>query len=83
MTDQNKQNSSTVKPSSAADVSSILRHFSKIWELDGDLLRCKSCKNAIVISRINEQFKHKDDCKNNPFLSINPWVILKDLLESC
>jgi len=32
----------------------LLTEFSRVWSLDGDLLKCRSCGRALIASRADE-----------------------------
>lgn len=57
----------------------LLIEFGKDWRLDGDLLRCRKCKRAIIFSRNNEAMVHKAGCSNSHLEF--PWHELSNLIQ--
>jgi len=54
-----------------------LMDWGRIWELDGDLCRCRACRRAIIRSKKEQPMVHKDGCPNSVFLY--PWHALHNL----
>jgi len=62
---------------SGSDLNESLRHFGMVYQMDGDLMRCKCCNRAIIASRIDEQLIHADGCVKAGYMdNENPWQIL-------
>lgn len=61
------------EPDHDTAVNRKLMDWSKEWILDGDLVRCRSCKRGIIYSRRDEKFIHSADC---PTLMCYPWELL-------
>lgn len=55
-----------------------LLDLSRVWELDGDLMRCRVCKRSLVASRDGEEMRHRPGCKNEHIL--HPWRALRAAL---
>lgn len=54
-------------------VNEKLIQWANDWELDGDLVRCRSCKRGIIYSRRDEKLVHSADCKT---WAAYPWELL-------
>lgn len=59
-------------------VNKVLLTFAEDWQLDGDLIRCKSCKRGIIFSRRHEPLNHRSDCKTH---YAYPWAFLGNILS--
>jgi hypothetical protein len=49
--------------------------WTKVWQLDGDLVRCRHCTRAIHIDRRDEAFVHASDCPQAHLTA--PWQDLR------
>lgn len=54
--------------------------WSKAWELDGDLCRCRLCNRAIIVSRSDEAFRHAADCPQSHLIA--PWQDLRSRIPA-
>jgi len=57
-----------------------LNALAKLFKWDGDLMRCRSCKRGIHITRAREPFHHSHGCKNTE--KAQPWGNLRDLIAT-
>lgn len=57
-----------------------LLDLSKVWQLDGDWMTCRSCNRSLIASRDGEPFIHRADCQNSAHL--HPWPELRNALAS-
>jgi hypothetical protein len=56
-----------------------LLKLSKVWELDGDWMKCRACKAALIASRDGEPLRHKSaDCRHSAH--VHPWSDLRKAL---
>lgn len=55
-----------------------LIELSKVWVLDGDLLKCRACKKRLVASRDGEPLRHEDGCKY--YHRVHPWQDLRNAM---
>jgi hypothetical protein len=39
-----------------------LRDMAEAWEVDGDLMRCRECRRALIASRDGEPLRHVVNC---------------------
>ncbi|MBS9758479.1 hypothetical protein JR044_31280 [Pseudomonas aeruginosa] len=51
------------------------------WEVDGDLIRCRTCGRGHLASKAGELFVHADGCAARSDFARNPWRDLADLLR--
>lgn len=58
---------------------SRLMAWSRTWELDGDLIRCRYCNTALIASRDGEELRHRDGCVNAS--GTHPWHDLRQCLS--
>lgn len=60
----------------------LIEH-ARLWELDGDLIRCRVCKRGHLASKAGEVFVHAVDCPARSDFARYPWrelaAILRDL----
>ena len=58
-----------------------LIELSKVWQLDGDWMRCTGCQAVLIASRDGEPLRHKSaDCKH--VAHIHPWTDLRNALSN-
>jgi hypothetical protein len=58
-----------------------LIELSKVWQIDGDWMKCRACKAVLIASRDGEPMRHKsDDCRNRKH--VHPWADLRNAIES-
>ena len=55
--------------------------FSHHWQLDGDYIRCRSCKRPQIISCCHADFPHAAGCKDAAWES-QPWKTLASLINA-
>lgn len=55
---------------------SDLRDLASVWELDGDLMRCRECGRALIASRDGETLHHHAECKHRD--RGHPWAELRN-----
>lgn len=70
----------SVPTSQSTTINSALRKLADVWELDGDLMRCRGCGRALIASRGGEQLHHSAECKHSE--RGHPWAELRNLLGS-
>lgn len=59
------------KDSKTSQLATAMMAWSKAWQLDGDLVRCRHCTRAIHIDRRDEPFLHAADCPQAHLTA--PW----------
>lgn len=59
------------------DQNAALCDFSRRWELDGDLMRCRKCKRAIIFSKRDQDMHHAHECPQAD--QTKPWDELNAL----
>lgn len=58
-----------------------LLKLSKVWQLDGDWMKCRACGLALIASRDGEPMRHHaDGCKNEAH--VHPWADLRNALAN-
>ncbi len=58
-----------------------LLELSKVWELDGDWMKCRSCGRSLVASRDGEPLHHQPEgCRNSKH--VHPWSDLRAAMET-
>lgn len=68
---------------SGPDLNEKLRNFGRMWEIDGDLMRCTGCGRAIIASRANDELNHAHGCRKAGYMdNRNPWLILAEWLAN-
>lgn len=67
-------------PETHATARGIVR-WTRLWNLDGDIVRCRDCGNGIHISRKAEAIRHHADCSETHGEDY-PWQALQALLAS-
>lgn len=67
-------------PATGSKVSESMMAWSKGWQLDGDLCRCRKCNRAIIISRMGEAFHHATDCPQAHLIA--PWQDLRSRIPT-
>jgi hypothetical protein len=56
-----------------------LLELSKVWQLDGDWMKCRACKAVLIASRDGEPLRHKSTgCRNSA--RTHPWAELRDAI---
>jgi hypothetical protein len=60
-------------------INAALIAFGQRWQLDGDLIYCRSCRRALIASRAGEPFVHASGCRNRSRL--HPWDELRRRME--
>lgn len=50
------------------------------WQLDGDLCRCRKCKRAIIVTRMDETFHHAAGCAQAHLIA--PWQDLRSRIPA-
>jgi hypothetical protein len=63
-------------------IDSGLANHSRVWSMEGELLRCRYCNRAQVASNAHEKFKHALTCGVRDSASENPWLELARLTAS-
>lgn len=56
-----------------------LIEVSKVWEIDGDWMRCRACRAVLIASRDGEPLRHKTECKNAAH--VHPWSDLRKAMD--
>jgi hypothetical protein len=56
----------------------VLLVLSKIWQLDGDWMKCRTCKAVLIASRDGEPMQHKVGCKHAAHS--HPWADLRNAM---
>lgn len=56
-----------------------LIEVSKVWEIDGDWMRCRACRAVLIASRDGEPLRHKPECKNAAH--VHPWSDLRKAMD--
>lgn len=56
-----------------------LRHFAKLWRLNGDLMMCRACGRSLIASRDGEALQHRAGCPNETH--VDPWVDLRTAMQ--
>ena len=65
------------------DINESLRHFAKVWRMDGDLMVCQGCGRGVIASRFSEPPRHKAECQKNGYMdNENPWVIFANTMDN-
>lgn len=55
--------------------------LAKIWEVDGDWMKCRACGSALVASRDGEPMRHHaDGCRHSAH--VHPWAELRAALNA-
>ena len=54
--------------------------FQMRWDIDGDYIRCRKCKQPQLSTYANEAFMHAEKCRNDPVRDVHPWVTYLELL---
>jgi hypothetical protein len=54
--------------------------FQMRWDIDGDYIRCRKCKQPQLSTYANEAFMHAEKCRNYPVRDVHPWVTYLELL---
>jgi hypothetical protein len=54
--------------------------LSKVWQLDGDWMKCRACDRPLIASRDGEPLSHRAGCKNSAH--VHPWAELRSALAS-
>lgn len=57
----------------------FLRTILSVWDVDGDLMRCRLCKRALIASRDGEALNHAAGCKNATHK--HPWQDLREAMK--
>lgn len=57
-----------------------LCEFARRWSLDGDYLRCRSCKRPQLAGYHHLPFQHADGCRQQ-YWETHPWQVLVRLLR--
>lgn len=57
-----------------------LLELSKVWQLDGDWMKCRACDRPLIASRDGEPLSHRAGCKNSAH--VHPWAELRSALAS-
>lgn len=52
--------------------------LNKIWEWNGDWMKCRDCGRALVASRDGEALRHRPGCSNSTHN--HPWSDLRHIL---
>lgn len=55
-----------------------LIELSRVWLLDGDWMKCRKCRRALVASRDGELLLHTNGCKYGD--RVHPWAELREAL---
>lgn len=55
-----------------------LMDFSRVWQIDGDLIRCCECGRALIASRDGEDLRHRSGCRYAKRTS--PWKELRTII---
>lgn len=58
----------------------VLMALSKVWQWDGDLMRCRSCQRPLIASRDGEELRHKSGCPNEALT--HPWSDLRSAIRA-
>lgn len=57
-----------------------LCEFQMRWDIDGDYIRCRKCKQPQLSTYANEAFMHAEKCRNDPVRETHPWITYLTLL---
>jgi hypothetical protein len=58
-----------------------LLRLSKVWQLDGDWMKCRACGAVMIASRDGEPLRHlRDDCKHVD--QVHPWADLRNAIAT-
>lgn len=57
-----------------------LRLLSTVWVWDGDWMKCRKCKKALVASRDGEELVHARGCRNSGH--VHPWADLRRAIQN-
>jgi hypothetical protein len=60
----------------------LLCSFASRWKMDGDYIRCRTCKQPQLTSYADNDFPHSSDCrvKDVPTMERRPWLTYVELL---
>jgi len=64
-----------------SDYRNPLLDFVDRWEVDADIVRCRSCGRGQQTSWMNYDFPHAANCRNE-LAERNPWKTLASLLNA-
>lgn len=59
-----------------------LEEHGRRWEVDGDLIRCRTCRRGHLASKAGEAFQHAADCAARSDFARHPWHDLAELLRA-
>jgi len=68
----------SVPTSNNTTINSALRTLANVWEMDGDLMRCRGCGRALIASLDGEALHHSAECKHKE--RGHPWTELRNIL---
>ena len=57
-----------------------LCRFAMHWEIDGDYIRCRKCKQPQLTSYADQEFRHTPTCKAAGKVETHPWITYLRLL---
>lgn len=79
-----EKNKTAKQANEASELNALLCDLNKVYDVDGDIMRCRECGNGIIASRIEETLPHKKECSQHdddfPDGGTNPWMAMKVIL---